>query len=108
MFLEEFKYVVEEKKMLEYITNHIEISSDDSDRDDSDEENSDEEISDEENFSEETKYRMCLVFIFLMSQMKKVIIFKAFWVTITHIPYIIFKGYKKIKKTFFIIFFFYI
>ena len=73
MFLEEFKYAAEEKKMLEYITNHIEVSSDDSDREDSDE-----EISDEENFSEETKYRMCLVFIFLMSQMKKVIIFKAF------------------------------
>ena len=41
VFLEECKYVVKEKKMPEYITDDIEISSDDSHR-----ENSDEEISD--------------------------------------------------------------
>ena len=40
--LEECKYVVKEKKMPEYITDDIEISSD-SDREDSDEENSDDE-----------------------------------------------------------------
>ena len=38
VFLEECKYVAKEKKMLEYITDDIEISSD-SDRKDSDEEN---------------------------------------------------------------------
>ena len=38
MFLEERKYVVKEKTMSEYITDDIEISSDDSDREDSDEE----------------------------------------------------------------------
>ena len=42
VFLEEYKYVVKEKKMPEYITDDIEISSD-SDREDSDEENSDDE-----------------------------------------------------------------
>ena len=52
LFLEECKYVIKEKKMLEYITGDIEISSD-SDREDSDEENSSEENSDEENFTEE-------------------------------------------------------
>ena len=41
-FLGECKYVVEEKKMHEYITDNIEISSD-SDREDSDEENFNEE-----------------------------------------------------------------
>ena len=41
-FLGECKYVVEEKKMPEYITDNIEISSD-SDREDSDEENFNEE-----------------------------------------------------------------
>ena len=46
--LEECKYVVKEKKISEYITDEIEISSD-SDRDDSDEEISNEENSDEEN-----------------------------------------------------------
>ena len=40
MFLEECKYVVKEKKMHDYITDDIEISSD-SDREDSDEKNSD-------------------------------------------------------------------
>ena len=41
VFLEECKYVVKEKKMLEYITDDIEISPDDSDRESSDEEISD-------------------------------------------------------------------
>ena len=39
VFLEECKHVVKERKMPEYITNDIEISSDCSDREDSDEEN---------------------------------------------------------------------
>ena len=47
VFLEEFKYVVK-KKILKYITDDIEISSD-FDREDSHEENSSEEHSDEEN-----------------------------------------------------------
>ena len=46
------KDVVNEKKMPEYITDNIEISSD-SDRENSDEKNSNEENSDEENFTEE-------------------------------------------------------
>ena len=45
----ECEYVVKEKKMPEYITGDIEISSDDSDKEDSNEESSDEESSDEEN-----------------------------------------------------------
>ena len=45
VFLEECKHVAEEKKMHEYITDEIEISSD--------EENSNKENSDEENFNEE-------------------------------------------------------
>ena len=52
VFLEECKYVVKEKKMRQYITDNIEISSD-SDRKCSDEGNSREENSDEENFIEE-------------------------------------------------------
>ena len=43
MFVEELKYAVKEKKMPEYITDDIEISSDDCDREDSDEENFNEE-----------------------------------------------------------------
>ena len=38
--LEECKYVVKEKKMPEYITDNIEIFSDDSDEENSDKENS--------------------------------------------------------------------
>ena len=53
MLLEEFKCIDKEKKMPEYITDDIEISSDDSDREDSDEENFDKENSDEENFNAE-------------------------------------------------------
>ena len=41
VLLEEYKYVVKEKKIPEYIT--VEISSDDSDEENSDEENSNEE-----------------------------------------------------------------
>ena len=48
MLLEESKYLVKEKTMLEYITDDIEISSD-SDRKDSYEESSFEENSNEEN-----------------------------------------------------------
>ena len=36
LVLEQFKYVVKEKKMPEYISNEMEISSDDSDRKHSD------------------------------------------------------------------------
>ena len=39
MFLEECKYVVKEKKMPQYITENIEISSDDSNEENSDEKN---------------------------------------------------------------------
>ena len=52
VFLEEYKYVVKEKKMPEYITSDIEISAG-SDREDSVGENSNEENSDKENFDEE-------------------------------------------------------
>ena len=49
VFLEECKFFVEEKKLPKYITDDIEISSDDSDREDSNEEISNGEIFDEEN-----------------------------------------------------------
>ena len=52
MFLEECKYVVKEKKMHEYITDKIKISSYDWDIEDYHEENSDEENSNEENSDE--------------------------------------------------------
>ena len=39
VLIEEYKYVVEEKKMLEYITDDLEISSDDSDKENFNEEN---------------------------------------------------------------------
>ena len=52
MFVEECKYTVKEKKMPEYITDDIEVSSDDSDREDSDEKFSNEENSDKENSNE--------------------------------------------------------
>ena len=48
-FLEECKFFFQEKKMVGYITDDIEFSSDDSDREDSDEGNSDEEKFDEGN-----------------------------------------------------------
>ena len=48
VFLEEREYIVKDKKMPEYVTDNIEISSD-SDREDSDEVNSDETNSNEEN-----------------------------------------------------------
>ena len=47
MFLEECKYVAEEKKIPKYIIDQIEISSD------SDKENSDEKNYNEENFEKE-------------------------------------------------------
>ena len=46
VFVEEYKYVVKEKKMSRHIADDIEISSD-SDRKESDAENSNEENSDE-------------------------------------------------------------
>ena len=49
VLLEECKYVVEEKKILEYITEDIELSPDDSNTEDSNEGNSNEENSDEKN-----------------------------------------------------------
>ena len=49
MFLQEYKYVVKEKKISKHIIGDIEISSD-SDRENSDEENSNEENFEEENF----------------------------------------------------------
>ena len=52
VFLEECKYVIKEKKMPEYITDDIEISSD-SGREDSDKEIFNEENSVEENYDEE-------------------------------------------------------
>ena len=53
MLLEEDKYAVKEKKMPEYVTYEIEISSDNSGRKDSNKENSDEENFNDENFDEE-------------------------------------------------------
>ena len=54
VFLEKCKYVANEKKMPEYITDNIEIEiSSDSDRKDSDEENFNKGNSDEEKFNEE-------------------------------------------------------
>ena len=47
VLLEECKHVVEEKKILEYITEDIELSPDDSNTEDSNEGNSNEENSDE-------------------------------------------------------------
>ena len=52
VFLEECKLVFEQKKMPEYITDSIKISSD-SDKEDSDEEISNQENSDDENFGED-------------------------------------------------------
>ena len=43
VFVEEWKYIVKEKKMSEYITDDIENSVDGSDRKDSDEQNYNEE-----------------------------------------------------------------
>ena len=50
VFLEEYKYIVKEKKMPNYITDGIEISSD-SDREDSDKEISNKQNSDKENYN---------------------------------------------------------
>ena len=55
VLLQEYKYVVKEKKIFQHIIGDIEISSD-SDRENSDEENPDEENSNEENF-EEKKFK---------------------------------------------------
>ena len=57
VILEEFKYIVKEKKIPIYVTGHIGISSDcdreNSDEKNIDEENSDEKNTDKENFGEE-------------------------------------------------------
>ena len=52
VFVEEFKYIVKEKKVPKYITLMTKIFSD-SDREDSNEENSNEGNSDKENSNEE-------------------------------------------------------
>ena len=52
VFIEECKYVTREKEMPKYITEDIEIYSDESDKEDSNEENNDEENTDEENSDE--------------------------------------------------------
>ena len=49
IFSEEYKYAVNEKKVREYLTDNIKISSDDSDEEKSDEETSHKENSNEEN-----------------------------------------------------------
>ena len=48
-FLEEYKYAFKEKKMTKYITDDIEISSDDSNKESSND-------SDKENFSEQSDF----------------------------------------------------
>ena len=48
MFLEECKYTVKKKKIPEYVSDDIEISSDDSDKEDFDKEDSATEYSDED------------------------------------------------------------
>ena len=54
IFLEERKYIVKEKRMPEYVTDDIKISSD-SDKEDSDEENPDEKNCNRENLNEENE-----------------------------------------------------
>ena len=56
VFLEECKCVVKEKRTFKFITDYIEISSDDSDKEDSDKENPD-----KKNSNEEVKYRQIFV-----------------------------------------------
>ena len=60
VLLDECKYVVKERKMSKFITDDIEISSDDSNRENSDEENSNEENSIYNFFSR--KYKKFLIF----------------------------------------------
>ena len=54
------KYLVKEKRMHEYITDDIEISSDDSDREHSDEKILIKEILMKKMLMKKIKYRMCL------------------------------------------------
>ena len=76
VFVEECKYAVKEKKMLEDITDDIEISSDDYDREDSDEEISSEEILMKKNLmkkinvSKKTNKNIFWNFFFLSINMK--------------------------------------
>ena len=58
VFVEEYKYVVKEKKMSRYIADDIEISSD------SDREESDAEILMKKILMKKVKYRMCM-FLYL-------------------------------------------
>ena len=62
MFVEECKYAAKEKRMPEYITNDIEISSD-SDREDSDDILM-KKILIKKILKKKIKFRICLVFIF--------------------------------------------
>ena len=78
VFLEECRYVVEEKNIPKYIIDDIEISSD------SDRENSDEENSDEKNSDEKILIKKIL--------MKKILMKKN--LKTTHIVKLIFKAYK--------------
>ena len=75
--------------MPEYITDNIAISSDDSDREDSYEEILIKKILIKKILMKKIlmkkiKYRTCLVFIVLMSQIKNVIILKAFQAILSH------------------------
>ena len=69
VFVEEYKYVVKEKKMPKYIADDIEISSD-SDREESDEENSNKGNFDEENSGEGNSMKKFLVKKILMKKVK--------------------------------------
>ena len=65
VFLEEWKHVVKEKKMLQYITDDIVISYDDSDG---------EEILINEILIKKIKYRMCLFLYLSISRVFKLFI----------------------------------
>ena len=82
--------------MPEYITDKIEILSGDSDREDSDKKK---RKPDDENSNKKKRlrYRMCLVFIFLISQIKKVIIFKAFRLILSEYSYNPHNSYKNVN-----------
>ena len=64
VLLEECKHVGKEKKLPEYITDDIEIFSDDSDREDSNEEKSGGKFLMKKILMKKIKYRMCL-FLYL-------------------------------------------
>ena len=56
MFLEEFRYVIKERKIPNYIAKDIKISSDESDTEDIDEENSVDKHSNKGSFDEENHH----------------------------------------------------